>query len=412
MQTKRSRKTLSILLALLLILCLGFSALAESVDNVVTENNDPIEEIIETVEGDGGVLNEEQKEPDVPPPTTPTVPQETEKEEEKNPAPITYTVRFFDYNGGEFSQLQKIVVQGAKIEKPIFMPINYDLNFLYWYNADDADRLPFLFEDEHVMNDIILMAMYEVRESVDEELYSEFNLPNAGTNVGNNNSDLNYVNDGLPKVGTIIGDENLEGTVVDIRNEGGLVITIIDVVDGEENKDPVLGEDGEELPEEEEQEEELPEEEEELPEEEEEEEELPEEEEQEGEVPGDELPNDADLLDPVPEPEMTGTINIFSSLYEQTSISIGELVYLTATVEGYADADLTFQWQYNAGNGWVNAGATGLSYTYAVTIENVNYQWRLVVDVAQPIDIAPPTDIEQPAGIEQPVEIDPPVVEE
>lgn len=79
------------------------------------------------------------------------------------------------------------------------------------------------------------------------------------------------------------------------------------------------------------------------------------------------------------EAEVEMKVTIFSS--RRTVMTPGETVYLTSKLEGLDGYELTFQWQYDRGNGFENVpGATGDSYSFAAEPELLSYDWRLVVN--------------------------------
>ena len=61
-------------------------------------------------------------------------------------------------------------------------------------------------------------------------------------------------------------------------------------------------------------------------------------------------------------------------------IYYGDKVKLQAVLTGETDANFTYQWQYNDGNGWKNVkGETKAIYEFVVTEENAVYDYRVVV---------------------------------
>lgn len=86
---------------------------------------------------------------------------------------------------------------------------------------------------------------------------------------------------------------------------------------------------------------------------------------------GNELPEEA------PEPLALG-INVFST--HKACMQAGDTVELWAELVGFYESDATLQWQYaERGSEWVDVpGATGLTHSFAVTGETINYGWRLV----------------------------------
>lgn len=88
-----------------------------------------------------------------------------------------------------------------------------------------------------------------------------------------------------------------------------------------------------------------------------------------------ELPEDEE--DAV-EPEEEMKVTIFSS--RRTVMAPGEIIYLTCKLEGLDGYTLTYQWQYDRGNGFEDIpGATEDTYAFEASIETLNYDWSLVV---------------------------------
>lgn len=84
-----------------------------------------------------------------------------------------------------------------------------------------------------------------------------------------------------------------------------------------------------------------------------------------------ELPENADPVENL-------KVTIFTS--RRTVVAPGEEIYLTSKLEGFEDYTVTYQWQYDRGNGFENIeGATGETYSYAASVETLAYDWRLVI---------------------------------
>ena len=64
-------------------------------------------------------------------------------------------------------------------------------------------------------------------------------------------------------------------------------------------------------------------------------------------------------------------------------LQMGDTVTLVATLYGYENVSIALQWQYTRdGSNWYNAaGATGLTYAFAVSEETAGTAWRLAVTV-------------------------------
>ena len=88
------------------------------------------------------------------------------------------------------------------------------------------------------------------------------------------------------------------------------------------------------------------------------------------------LPEDSDNAAEPVEPEKK--VTIFSS--RRTVMAPGETVYLTSKLEGLDGYTVTYQWQYDRGNGFENIpGAIEDSYAYEANMNTLNYGWRLLV---------------------------------
>ena len=114
-----------------------------------------------------------------------------------------------------------------------------------------------------------------------------------------------------------------------------------------------------------------------------------------GEQPGDETePDETEPDENEPdesEPE-TGSeagsgerrIRIFSS--QGSTVTEGEIIYLTSSVEGFGDAKLSYQWQVDRGDGagWVDVeGADRDKHMFVASRETIMYSWRLIVNVVE-----------------------------
>lgn len=79
---------------------------------------------------------------------------------------------------------------------------------------------------------------------------------------------------------------------------------------------------------------------------------------------------------PEEEPELK--VTIFTS--RRTVMTPGETIYLTSKLEGFDGYTVSYQWQYDRGNGFEDiAEATADTYAFAASIETLGYDWRLVV---------------------------------
>ena len=88
-----------------------------------------------------------------------------------------------------------------------------------------------------------------------------------------------------------------------------------------------------------------------------------------------ELPEDGEEA---AEPEEEMKVTIFSS--RRTVMAPGEIIYLTCKLEGLDDYKLSFQWQYDRGNGFEDIpGATEDTYAFEASMETLNYDWSLLV---------------------------------
>jgi hypothetical protein len=83
---------------------------------------------------------------------------------------------------------------------------------------------------------------------------------------------------------------------------------------------------------------------------------------------------------PKPEEEAKAEpkVTLFSS--RRAVMVPGETVYLTCKLENLDGYELRFQWQCDAGAGFVNIeGATGDSHSFAASAETLAYDWQLLV---------------------------------
>ena len=117
------------------------------------------------------------------------------------------------------------------------------------------------------------------------------------------------------------------------------------------------------------------------------------------EVPeGAELPEGTELPaeDPEGEPQATEEPVVSEPLPEEermvyiTSsrgdyVSEGDMIYLESHLVGFGDLPVVYQWQVdrNDGAGWQNVGENRDYYIFMATKDSVQYNWRLIVDVAE-----------------------------
>ncbi len=78
--------------------------------------------------------------------------------------------------------------------------------------------------------------------------------------------------------------------------------------------------------------------------------------------------------------ETPKSVSIFTSARE--TMVLGETIHLSSVLTGFADdANVLYQWQCDRGAGWEDVpGATGASYSFPCTVENMACSWRLVVE--------------------------------
>ena len=113
---------------------------------------------------------------------------------------------------------------------------------------------------------------------------------------------------------------------------------------------------------------------------------------------GAELPEGTDLPadDPEGEPQATEEPVVSEPLPEEermvyiTSsrgdyVSEGDMIYLESHLVGFGDLPVVYQWQVdrNDGAGWQNVGENRDYYIFMATKDSVQYNWRLIVDVAE-----------------------------
>lgn len=85
---------------------------------------------------------------------------------------------------------------------------------------------------------------------------------------------------------------------------------------------------------------------------------------------------------PIPDPEATVEpefkVTIFTS--RRTVMAPGETVYLTSKLEGFEGYTVSYQWQYDRGNGFEDVpGATADTYEFEASVETLSYDWSLLV---------------------------------
>lgn len=65
-------------------------------------------------------------------------------------------------------------------------------------------------------------------------------------------------------------------------------------------------------------------------------------------------------------------------------VRYGDIIRLTAELIGYEDVEYTVQWQAFTGIQWENVpGGNCLDYQFNLNAQNIHYEWRLVVTVAE-----------------------------
>lgn len=126
---------------------------------------------------------------------------------------------------------------------------------------------------------------------------------------------------------------------------------------------------------------------------------------------------EAELAEPVegeegaegaPEADANRSVTLVASIGPGENAAYGDILTLTGVLTGYEGVAYTLQWQRDAGDGWADLdGATGLSYSFALNEENVNWGYRLVVTEtpaeppASPETPMPPETPEETPGVPQ-----------
>jgi len=95
------------------------------------------------------------------------------------------------------------------------------------------------------------------------------------------------------------------------------------------------------------------------------------------------LANSAKIEELLDELNNNRKIEIYANIGND-GINLGDSITLIAVFEGYENTTYTKQWQYDAGNGWVDIdGANGNSYTFVINESNMEYSWRVQAHVTE-----------------------------
>ena len=90
------------------------------------------------------------------------------------------------------------------------------------------------------------------------------------------------------------------------------------------------------------------------------------------------LPEPETTPDPEADEEPEFKVTIFSS--RRTVMAPGETVTLSCKLEGFEGYTVSYQWQYDRGNGFEDVPeATGETYSFEATVEMLAYDWSLLV---------------------------------
>jgi hypothetical protein len=90
------------------------------------------------------------------------------------------------------------------------------------------------------------------------------------------------------------------------------------------------------------------------------------------------LPEPETTPDPEADEEPEFKVTIFSS--RRTVMAPGEIVTLSCKLEGFEGYTVSYQWQYDRGNGFEDVPeATGETYSFEATVEMLAYDWSLLV---------------------------------
>ena len=78
--------------------------------------------------------------------------------------------------------------------------------------------------------------------------------------------------------------------------------------------------------------------------------------------------------------EAPKSVQIFTSARE--TMVLGETIHLSSVLTGFEGCTrVDYQWQCDRGAGWENVpGATGTSYSFPCTVENMACGWRLLIE--------------------------------
>ncbi len=79
-----------------------------------------------------------------------------------------------------------------------------------------------------------------------------------------------------------------------------------------------------------------------------------------------------------PEDTSSMSVTIFSS--RRAVMTPGETVYLTSVLTGFENHEVSYQWQCDMGNGFVDVeGATSATWSFSASVETLSYDWRLAI---------------------------------
>lgn len=314
---------------------------------VAEETPEPVEATTEPSEPE---TVEETEEPVVETPEATTEPVVDEQpggvkapsagdtQEEEAPKVTEYEIIYVFYDHQGEREVRDLVPENGRIEKPSFTPEIEGYAFQFWYNPEQE------FEDDIIVEftfgeapteDLRLNALYlknAVSES--EEAEGEPGEPEYLT-----------VPEKTPEEQAIADRE-----IIDMCD----FITIIEDPQDEEAEDVVVVDD----------------------------------EESEGVVLVDDEEDEETVIEEIGETEVplagpsTEDCRIILGSNHGGCVVEGESLTVWAELIGYEPFEVSLQWLYNDGTGWVEMeGATEASYTFVATRENVNYDWRLAVTI-------------------------------
>ena len=80
------------------------------------------------------------------------------------------------------------------------------------------------------------------------------------------------------------------------------------------------------------------------------------------------------------QPEDTSSMSVTIFTSRRAVMTPGETVYLTSVLTGFENYEVSYQWQCDMGNGFVDVeGATSDTWSFSASVETLSYDWRLAI---------------------------------